>query len=130
VVEIIIGFFIAMYATKMWFYMDAYTDDFYLREYSSLISPDSWFAWHMKAISRWDAKSYQEAVVFWTMARKISPNEFKINLNLATALKVSGYNKEAEAFINIAEKNIIPGQEKTSQEIINKWREGEYAQVI
>lgn len=120
----IAAFFLGMYATKMWFYMDAYQDDYYLVEQSCLNSPSSWFAWHVRAMKRWDARSYTEAVTLWVMARMISPKEFKLNFNLAAALILSNRHKEANDFLAIAEANVPGGQEKASKELIDNFRKG------
>lgn len=128
-IEVVITAFITMYATKMWFYMDAYQDDYYLLETACLNSPDAWFAWHARAIQRWGNKSYQEAVIIWTMARIISPKQFKINLNLASALAMGGHQKEAEHFLKIAESNMVEGQ-ADAQDLIDKWRKGEWTIVL
>lgn len=116
--------FLMMYATSMWFYMDCYQDDYYLLEHSCLRSPDSWFAWHVRGLKRWDHKSYQEAVIIWTMARMISPKEFKLNLNIASALMTSGIKKEAMEYLKIAEDNIPAGQEEQCREIIDQFKKG------
>lgn len=121
---------VSMYATKLWFWMDAYSDDYYLVEHSCMHSPDAWFAWHIKAMRRWDQKSYQEAVIFWTMARMISPNEFKILFNIATALKLSNHVKEANDFLKLAESNIPSGQEQLANKLITDWRAGNYAVLL
>lgn len=125
-----IGVFLAMYATKLWFYMDAYQDDYYLLEYACLNSPQSWFAWHVRGMKRWDNQSYQEAIIIWTMARMISPKEFKINFNIATALKMSGHHKEANNFIKVAADNIPSGQEVESNRLITEWRSGKLAILL
>lgn len=126
----LIGVFLAMYATKMWFYMDAYQDDYYLVEAACLNSPQSWFAWHVRGMKRWDQKSYQEAVIIWTMARILSPKEFKVNFNLATALAMSGHGEEAKKFIDICEKNIPAGQEKDCHGLLAEWKVGKVAIIL
>lgn len=125
--------FLTMYATRLWFYMDAYRDDFYLTESASLNSPESWFGWHVKAMKRWDAKSHQEAVIYWTMARNISPKEFKINLNIASALRLSSdpkHHVEAEKFLAIAAANVPGGQEAQADHIISEWKKGNVTIVL
>ena len=122
--------FITMYATKMWFYMDGYQDDYYLVESACLNSPASWFAWHVRAMKRWDQQSYQEAVILWTMARLISPNEFKILFNLATALRLAKHDQEAFKFLELAQKNIPNGQEEQAGKIIEDWKKGNLAVLL
>jgi hypothetical protein len=118
---------VSMYATKMWFWMDAYQDDFYLTETSALTSPDSWFAWHVKAVKRWEGKSHQEALIFWMMARAISPNEFKLNLNIATILRLSNdknHHEQSKQFFEVARNNIPRGQEEQCNRLLDDWKEG------
>lgn len=115
---------LAVYATKLWFYMDNYTDDYYLVEGSCLNSPDSWFGWHVRAMKRWDTGSHKEALILWTMARMISPNEFKLNFNIATCLKLAKHDEEAEKFMYHAQSNIPGGQEKMGLELVKEWRAG------
>lgn len=122
---VIYSAWIAMYATKLWFWMDSYMDDYYLVENSCMHSPDAWFVWHVRAMKRWDNKSYPEAVTLWTMARIISPKEFKILFNLATALKLAKYEKEADEFMKMASENIPKGQEKMANSLMDKWHKGE-----
>jgi tetratricopeptide (TPR) repeat protein len=122
-VELLIGFFIAMYATRMWFYMDCYFDDYRLIESACLYSPNSWFAWHMRAMLRFNTESYKEALILWTMARLISPTEFKINFNLATMLYKSGYKDEAMQYLKVAEDNIPEGQEDAKR-MVKEWKQG------
>ena len=127
---ILIPAFIAMYATKTWFYIDYMQDDYYLVEGACLNSPDSWFAWHVRAMKRWDNQSYQEAVILWTMARLISPNEFKINFNLATALKLAKHEKEALMFLDLAQKHVPAGQEEQTSKLVEDWKKGQLAVVL
>lgn len=109
---VLVAVFLSMYATRMWFVMDMYQDDYYLIEHSCLNSPNSWFAWHVRGMKRWETQSHQEALIIWTMARLISPKEFKINVNIATTLLQGGHHKESLQYLKIAEDNIPAGQEK------------------
>ncbi len=126
---ILIGVFITMYATRTWFLMDMYTDDYYLLEWACLLSPQSWFAWHVRGMKRWDNNSFQESVVIWTMARLLSPKEFKVNFNLATALMMSGHKEEAIKFLQIAEDNIPAGQTDCYQ-VLEDWKKGKLAILL
>lgn len=122
--------FVMMYATKMWFYMDSYQDDYYIIENSCMHSPQSWFAWHVRAMKRWETKSYQEAIILWVMARMISPKEFKLLFNLATGLMVARQKDEALKFLAEAEKNIPGGQEKECMKLIEDFKKGECAIIL
>lgn len=122
--------FLMMYATKMWFYMDSYKDDFWLIEHARINSPDSWFAWHIAALKRWDVKSHAEAINFWVMAKSISPKEFKILFNLAAALAICGNKTDFQALLAEAEANIPKGQEKQAGQLIADFRQGKVAILV
>lgn len=127
---ILISAFITLYASRLWFYMDGYADDYYLLEQACLDDPMAWFAWHMRGMNRFHCGSPSEAVILWTRARMLSPNEFKVNFNLATALAMSGHKKEADFFYKLACNNVPKGQEEETKEIIAKWKEGMYAIIV
>lgn len=122
--------FVTMYATKMWFFMDSFQDDYYLVENSCMNAPDAWYVWHIRGMHRWNNGSYKEALVLWTMAKLISPKEMKVLFNIATVLRIAGHNKEAEAFLAEAEQNIPKGQEEQSKEYFKKWRAGTMAVLL
>jgi len=126
----LIAGFIMMYATKLWFWMDSYQDDFYLVETSCINSPDAWFVWHVRALKRWDVQSNKEAMIMWTMAKMLSPNEFKVLFNLATMLQIHNNPAEALEFLNEAQRNIPEGQEEQSAHLIKEWKEGKCAVLI
>lgn len=127
---IVASAFIAMYAVRMWFLMDMYQDDYYLMEHACLQDPCSWFVWHVRGIKRWDTASYQEAVIIWTMARRISPKEFKINMNLATVLASNNNMEEAKYYLQVAKDNIPPGQEEASKKILDDWEKGNLTIIL
>lgn len=124
------GIFIAIYATRLWFYMDAFQDDFYLQEISSLNSPNSWFAWHVRGHQRWMAQSYHEATIMWTMAKNINPKEFKVLFNLAASCILAGHEKEALEWLEEAEKNIIEGQEEQSKRYIDWFKKDKKIHIL
>uniref|UniRef100_A0A6M3KW02 Tetratricopeptide repeat protein n=1 Tax=viral metagenome TaxID=1070528 RepID=A0A6M3KW02_9ZZZZ len=113
-----------MYMTKMWFAMEMYRDDYYLVEFSCMEDPEAWYVWHIRGHKRWDTKSYREALTMWVMAKLISPKEFKILFNIALVLKMLKNDKESAAFLQMAEANIIPGQEKEAGEYIKMFQSG------
>ena len=127
---IVATFFIAMYMTKTWFYIDAYQDEYFLIEQACLNSPDSWFAWHIRAIKRWETQSYKEAMILWTMAKIISPKEFKLLYNLSTVLMIAGQKNEALKYLELAEQNIPEGQEEQTKKIIEEFKKGNVSIII
>lgn len=123
-------FVIGVYMTRLWIWMDAYQDDYFLSENSRLASTDSWFAQHVSAMLRWNAKSYKEAVILWLMALQISPKEFKILLNLSSAFKMCGHQKEAKEYYDKAMANIPLGQEDSAKDIDNNVKQGKLPIVL
>jgi len=121
---------IGIYASKLWFYMDAYTNEFYINEYACMHSPDSWFAWHVRGHIRWMVNSFPETMIMWTMARRISPNEFKILFNLAVCCMVLNRKKEALEWLEQARKNIPEGQEESSMKMIKEFKTGKHYPIL
>ena len=122
--------FLGMYATKLWFFLPAYRDDYWIVEYARMNSPDSWFAWHIAAMKRWEVGSHIEALIFWVIAKRLSPKEFKILFNLAAALKVGHNDKESQEHLDLAEQNVPKGQEKQCQELLDKFKKGEITVLV
>lgn len=122
--------FLAMYATKLWFFMDGYQNDFWMVEFARMNQPKSWFAWHIAALKRWEKQSYTEAVIFWVIAKSISPKEYKILYNLAASLAVLNNKDEALKLLAEAEKNIPRGQEVACNDMIRNFREGKVTIIV
>lgn len=119
-----------IHATKLWFYMDAYQDDYFLTETACINSRDAWFSWHVRAMKRWDHKAYKEAVILWVMAKMISPTEFKVLFNLASALCLMNNKKEADEHMKIAMDNVPKGQEKQAQKLFDDYNKGNLAVLL
>jgi hypothetical protein len=120
---ILTTFFLTLYASRLWWIMPMYQDDYVIREYNVLEDNQCWFAWHMRAFHRWEVGSFHEAMTMWVMCRMISPKEFKILINLATVLRMLNKIQESKYFIEEAERNIIPGQEEAAKRIIQDVRD-------
>jgi hypothetical protein len=127
---IAVASFFTLYVTKLWFFMDSYVDDYFLVEQSCLNSRDAWFSWHVRAMKRWLAQSYQEAIIMWVIAKNISPKEFKLLFNLATACRFARQEQEAMQFLKLAEENIPAGQEEQANKLINEFRKGNSAVIL
>lgn len=121
---------IGIYASKLWFYMDSYQNDFYLNENACLNSPDSWFAWHVRGHIRWNAQSYHEALIMWTMAKNISPREFKVLFNIAVCCMANKHKQEALYFLEQAQANIPEGQEESSMKMIEEFKNGTHYPIL
>ncbi|MDD5760972.1 MAG: hypothetical protein PHP88_00480, partial [bacterium] len=115
--------FFGVYVARLYSYMHAYTDDYWIVEHSVIEDPKAWFAWHIRGHKRWCHQSYREALNCWVMAKMMSPKEFKVLFNIAVVLKILGNHAESEQYINEAKANIIKGQEKRSLELIQEFRE-------
>jgi len=109
---------LAVYAVRLFYLIPAYKDEYWLREMCVQEDPMCWFAWHMRALNRWDVGSRHEAFTCWVMAKLISPKEFKIWANLAMVLRKIGNRKESDAAIEEARKCIIKGQEAQSEKLL------------
>jgi len=113
------------YAVRMWYYYNrAYVDDYWLIEMSTTESPEAWYAWHMRGHKRINQTALKEALNMWTMARLISPKEFKILFNLAVLLLMIKNKNEAMKFFDLAEKFMVEGQEKQALKWLNEARTG------
>jgi len=121
---ILITAFLVFYATRTYYSVDLYKDEYWITEYAVIEDPFAWWAWHARAMKRWETQSYKEAVILWVMARLINPKEFKLLINIATCLRLMKSHKEADSFLKAAEENIIPGQEKEAMEFINAHKKG------
>ena len=121
---IILTTFLTMYITKFLSIQGMYRDDYWILEFAVIEDPKAWFAWHMRAMKRWDAQSYREALINWVMAKLISPNEFKLLFNISVVLRLLKKDNEAKEYFALALKNMIPGQEEELKPLIKEWQEG------
>ncbi len=121
---ILLTIFLTIYITKFTCVMHMYQDDYWVLEHAVIEDPKSWFAWHMRAMKRWEAQSYREALINWVMAKLISPNEFKILFNISVVLRLLKKDNEAKEYFALALKNTIPGQEEELKPLIKEWQEG------
>ena len=122
--------FLSMYATRLWFYMPAYQDDYYLSEVACLNSRDAWFAWHIRAMKRWDTGARKEALTLWVMAKMVSPHEFKILINISTCLRLLKQDKEADEYLEEAMRHVPEGQEKQTQDLYKNLKKGKAAIIL
>lgn len=115
---------VAWFAARTYYTLTTYKDEYFITEMAVVEDPHAWWAWHCRAMKRWDTQSYKEALILWTMARLISPKEFKVLMNLATCLRLLKIHAEADQFLAMAEANIVPGQEEQAREYIAQHRSG------
>lgn len=120
----LVAAFLAFYATRTFYTVIMYKDEYLITELAIIEDPHAWWAWHCRAMKRWDTQSYKEALILWVMARLISPKEFKVLMNIASCLRLLGNNKEADEYLKLAEENIVAGQEKEAAQFIDDHRKG------
>lgn len=116
--------FIVFYATRTFYTIGMYKDEYWITEYAVIEDPYAWWAWHCRAMKRWDTQSYKEALILWVMAKLISPKEFKVLMNIATCLRLLKNDKEADEYLKLAEENIVAGQEKEAMAYIDEHKKG------
>ena len=126
----IVTAFIAFYATRTFYTLIMYKDEYYITELAIIEDPHAWWSWHCRAMKRWDTQSYKEALILWVMAKLISPKEFKVLMNIASCLRLLKNDKEADEYLRMAEENIVPGQEKESMQFIADHRRGKLPMLI
>lgn len=120
---VVVGFLV-FYATRTFFTLKLYKDEYFITECAVIEDPHAWWAWHCRAMKRWDTQSYKEALILWVMAKLLSPKEFKVLMNIATCLRLLKNDKEADEYLALAQANIVPGQEKDAAEYIEAHRKG------
>ena len=121
---ILITAFIIFYATRTFYTLKLYQDEYWITECAVVEDSHAWWAWHCRAMKRWDTQSYKEALILWVMAKLISPNEFKVLMNIATCLRLLKNDQEANEYLKLAEQNIVPGQEESAMQYIADHRKG------
>lgn len=122
--------FVVFYATRTFYTLIMYKDEYFITEVAVLEDEYAWWGWHCRAMKRWHNQSYQEALILWVMARLISPKEFKVLMNIATCLRLLKNDKEADEYLALAQANIVAGQEKESMEWITAHRKGQLPILI
>ena len=121
---VIVAAFVAFYATRTYYTLIMYKDEYFITECAIIEDPHAWWAWHCRAMKRWDTQSYKEALILWVMARMISPKEFKVLMNIATCLRLLKNDTEADEYLALAQENIIAGQEEAAAGFIADHKKG------
>ncbi len=127
---ILVAVFMTMYITKLPIVMRMYQDDYWVVESAVYEDPGAWYAWHVRGLKRWDNQSYREALTMWVMAKLLDPKEFKVLFNIAIVLKLLRKDAESEAYLQLAERNIIAGQEDRARKMIAEFRKGSATLLI
>lgn len=116
--------FLAFYATRTFYTLTLYKDEYFITEHAIIEDPHAWWAWHCRAMKRWDTQSYKEALILWVMAKLISPREFKVLMNIATCLRLLKNDKEADEYLELAAQNVVAGQEAEAARFIAEHKKG------
>lgn len=120
----LVAMFLTFYATRTFYTLIQYKDEYFITETAVIEDSHAWWAWHCRAMKRWDTQSYKEALILWVMAKLISPREFKVLMNIAACLRLLENHQEADEYLRFAEENIVPGQEKEALDFIEQHRKG------
>jgi hypothetical protein len=121
---VIITAFLIFYITRTYYTLQTYKDEYFITEMAIMEDPHAWWAWHCRAMKRWNTQSYKEALILWVMAKMISPKEFKLLINISTCLRLLKNQAEADKYLKEAEDNMVAGQEKEAKEFIFQCRTG------
>lgn len=124
---VVIAAFLTFYATRAYYTIGLYKDEYWITEYAVVEDPHAWWAWHCRAMKRWETQSYREAMILWVMAKLISPKEFKVLNNIAVCLRLLGNHKEADEYLKLAEENIVEGQEEVAMKSVEDHRKGKFS---
>ena len=122
----ILGLFLGFYIGRLYPYLPAYCDDYWLIERAVNEDPAAWYAWFVRAHKRWQQQAVREALNCWVMASMLSPKEYKILYNIAVVMKYLHNDGEAEKYIKLANDNVIKGQEQTAAHMYKEFKEGRY----
>ena len=123
---VICAAFLVLYATRTYYTVGMYKDEYNITEVAVIEDPHAWWAWHCRAMKRWDTQSYKEALILWVMAKIISPKEFKVLMNIATCLRLIKNDREADEYLELARQNMVAGQEAVSLDYIEQHKQGNF----
>lgn len=118
------AFILGYYAARLYSWLPAYTDDYWLIEKSVNEDPAAWYCWFVRAHKRWQQQAFREALNCWVMAKMLSPKEYKILYNIAVVLKFLKQDDESLKHMEEANKNVIKGQEHTAEEMLKRYKRG------
>lgn len=119
---VILGFYIG----RLFSFLPAYTDDYWLIEKSVNEDPGAWYCWFVRGHKQWQQQCIRGALNSWVMAKLLSPHEYKILYNIAVVLKFLKQDAEADKQMEEARQHIIKGQEKTAEQLDKLYKEGKY----
>lgn len=119
---IILGF----YCGRLFSFLLAYTDDYWLIEKSVNEDPGAWYCWFVRGHKQWQQQCIRGALNSWVMAKLLSPHEFKILYNLSVVLKYLRQDAEADKQMEEAKLHVIKGQENTANHLFKEFQEGRY----
>lgn len=120
----ILIFLLGFYIAKLYAFLPAFTDDYWLIEKSVCEDPAAWYCWYVRGHKRWQQQCVREALNCWVMAKMLSPKEFKILFNIAVVLKLLKQDAESETYLKLAKENVIKGQEKTAEVLFKNFTAG------
>ena len=117
---ILIGMFIAFYATKLWLITPMYKNEYWRIEHTAIDKPKSHYIWLYRGFNKFHNQDFVGALYDFIEARVHSPHEFKVNFNLASTYIVLQNIEEAKKCLKIAEENMYTGEESKLKPMIDK----------
>jgi|GEM_PF-6815541 hypothetical protein len=115
--------FFVYYLVRTIFHIPAYKDEMAQADSNIMNYPDLYSCYTWKGLLEKKAGHNFIALETWFKGWKLRKNDFRLNNNIAVMLTDMGHLKDAEAFLENAEKNIIPEQREAAMSFINAERE-------
>lgn len=104
------------YATRLWYYREAYTNDYWMVEYNLIEQKNSHYAWVSRGIKKFYVCDFDGALRDFGEARIHTSHDFKQNMNMASMFLVLGDVSHAEEFLKYADETVYDGVEKQQRE--------------
>ncbi len=98
--------FFTFYAVKLTYYLPGYKNMDHFIEYNLIEQPDNFAAWNWKGILEREKGRMFSALYAWSLGLRHKPNDFRLNINVAFALKQLGNYIEAEKYLDAAKKGM------------------------
>lgn len=102
---VLLGYFI-----RLWYTMDFYKNEFWLRQHCIVEQKDSWRMWVAFGNTAFIEKNYNLALQYYAEAWNHNPIDFKINFNLAMMYMLEGSLTESLQHLKIAEEHYYENQ--------------------
>jgi tetratricopeptide (TPR) repeat protein len=96
------------YVTKLSYYLMAYKSMENYVEYNLMEMPDQFAAWNWKGILEREKGRLFSSVYAFALGLRHKPNDFRLNMNMAYAMKFLGLYDQAEHYLKAAKEGMPP----------------------